>query len=75
MSIAMDGSDTSSGCTCQIGLTASQLAFLTSELQKWQKRRESLHPDEYIKGFQEGLRLALANIYQLTKPRIVEVDE
>jgi hypothetical protein len=67
MSIAMDGSDESAGCTCDVGLTQSQLNFLREELTKWMNETHLNHQsDEWRRGFKDGLRLAMANIIQLT---------
>jgi hypothetical protein len=67
MSIAMDGSDTSAGCTCEIGLTKTELNFLQEELTKWQNETFLAHRSkEWRLGFAEAMRLALANILKLT---------
>jgi hypothetical protein len=67
MSIAMDGTDISAGCTCEIGLTKTELNFLQDELTKWQKETFlAHHSDEWRLGFAEAMRLALANILKLT---------
>jgi hypothetical protein len=67
MSIAMDGSDTSAGCTCDLGMTKTQLESLREELTKWMNENHLNHQsDEWRRGFKDGLRLAMANIIQLT---------
>jgi hypothetical protein len=76
MSIAMDGSDESAGCTCDVGLTASQLEFLRTELTKWLNEQHlTFQPEQWRKGFHEAMRIALANIMLLTTPKVAEEDE
>ena len=76
MSIAMDGSDESAGCTCDVGLTRSQLEFLRTELTKWLNEQHlTFQPEQWRKGFHEAMRIALANIMLLTEPKIVMPDE
>ena len=67
MSIAMDGTDISAGCTCEIGLTKTELNFLQEELTKWQNETFlEYRSKEWRLGFAEAMRLALANILKLT---------
>ena len=66
MSIAMDGSDTSAGCTCEIGLSKTELNFLQDELIKWRDENHLHHSEQWRIGFHEGMRIALANIEKLT---------
>ena len=76
MSIAMDGSDQSAGCTCDVGLTKAQLEFLRTELTKWLNEQHlTFQPEQWRKGFHEAMRIALANIMLLTEPKIVIPDE
>jgi hypothetical protein len=70
MSIAMDGTDKSAGCTCEVGLDKTQLAFLEEELTKWMNEKHLTHQsDEWRRGFKDGMRIALANILKLTMDR------
>ena len=74
--IAMDGSDESAGCTCDVGLTRSQLEFLRTELTKWLNEQHlTFQPEQWRKGFHEAMRIALANIMLLTEPKIIEEEE
>jgi len=76
MSIAMDGSDESADCTCDVGLTASQLEFLREELTKWLNEQHlGFQPEQWRKGFHEAMRIALANIMLLTTPKMPVVEE
>jgi len=76
MSIAMDGSDESAGCTCDVGLTKSQLEFLRTELTKWLNEQHlTFQPEQWRKGFHEAMRIALANIMLLTEPKIPVIEE
>lgn len=50
-----------------IGLTKPQIDELISVLKDWQSSKMAWQDsDEYRKGFREGIRIALANIYSLT---------
>lgn len=76
MSIAMDGSDESASCTCDIGLDRGQLEFLRTELTKWMNETHlNFQPDQWRKGFHEAMRIALANIMLLTEPKIAEIEK
>jgi len=76
MSIAMDGSDESAGCTCDVGLTKSQLEFLRTELTKWLNEQHlTFQPEQWRKGFHEAMRIALANIMLLTTPKVPVIEE
>ena len=76
MSIAMDGSDERAGCTCEVGLTKSQLEFLRTELTNWLNEQHlTFQPEQWRKGFHEAMRIALANIMLLTEPKIKEEEE
>jgi hypothetical protein len=76
MSIAMDGSDESAGCTCDVGLDKAQLEFLRNELTLWLNEKHlNFQPDQWRKGFHEAMRIALANIMLLTNPKMPEIDE
>jgi hypothetical protein len=66
--VRMDGSDESAGCTCDLGMTKTQLDALREELTKWMNETHLNHQsDEWRRGFKDGLRLAMANIIQLTE--------
>lgn len=68
MSIAMDGSDDSAGCSCEVGLTKTQLNFLNDELGKWLRETHLTHRiEDWRQGFHEGVRIAIANILRLTE--------
>ena len=72
MSIAMDGSDESAGCTCDVGLTKAQLEALQDELTKWMNETNLKYlSDEWRRGFKDGMKLALANILKMTMDRDV----
>jgi hypothetical protein len=76
MSIAMDGSDESAGCTCDVGLDRAQLEFLRTELTKWMNEKHlGFQPEQWRKGFHEAMRIALANIMLLTTPKVAEIEE
>ena len=76
MSIAMDGSDESASCTCDVGLDKTQLNFLRTELTKWLNEQHlTFQPEQWRKGFHEAMRIALANIMLLTQPKIKEEEE
>jgi hypothetical protein len=76
MSIAMDGSDESASCTCDVGLDKTQLNFLREELTKWLNEQHlTFQPEQWRKGFHEAMRIALANIMLLTEPKIKEEEE
>lgn len=76
MSINMDGSDESAGCSCEIGLDKAQLDFLREELTKWLNEKHlGFQPDQWRKGFHEAMRIALANIMLLTQPKMPEIEE
>jgi hypothetical protein len=74
MSIAMDGSDESAGCTCDVGLTKTELNFLQEELTKWRDENHLHHSEQWRIGFHEAMRLALANILKLTDKEIGDED-
>ena len=76
MSIAMDGSDESASCTCDVGLDTTQLNFLREELTRWLNEQHlTFQPEQWRKGFHEAMRIALANILLLTQPKIKEEEE
>ena len=75
MSIAMDGSDISAGCVCEVGLTVSELAYITDELDKWLREKHLTHrTEEWRQGFHEGIRIALANILKMQIAKEVDCE-
>jgi len=76
MSIAMDGSDESASCTCDVGLDTTQLNFLREELTRWLNEQHlTFQPEQWRKGFHEAMRIALANILLLTQPKVPVIEE
>ena len=68
----MDGSsEIGCGCNCK-----NSLIGLQNELTKWKESQvlNRFHNSEWNLGFQEGMRLALANVRILTEPETIEEE-
>jgi hypothetical protein len=59
-----------------VGLTKPQIDELISVLKDWQSSKMAWKDsDEYVKGFKEAIRIALANIYKLTAVEEIEASD